>query len=141
MRLRPSACLILLAAAGCVPPGSAGDQDAGKTSSAAPPPPVLTTAQAPVTPPPAPAADLLRAPFEDNFDRTAPPLATAATPSASATAPTPSAIPSATVAAAAGVDPGADWEATQPGIWRIENGRLCGEHARNHNLWLKRTLP
>ena len=37
--------------------------------------------------------------------------------------------------------PGPDWIATQPGIWHIESGRLCGEHARNHGIWLKRTLP
>jgi hypothetical protein len=72
--------------------------------------------------PPAAAADFLRTPFEDDFERTAP------------TAPAVDGSP-------ALVDPGSDWSATTPGIWRIENGRLCGEHARNHGIWLKRTLP
>ena len=135
----PSACLVLALAAACVPPGSAGDQDAGKPSSAVPPP-VLNTAQAPTPTPAAPpaAADLLRTPFEDNFDRNSPALP--APPAAVTAAPGPPAS-AAVVAAPGGVDPGADWEATQPGIWRIESGRLCGEHARNHGLWLKRTLP
>lgn len=31
--------------------------------------------------------------------------------------------------------------ATAPGIWRIEGGRLCGERAHNHGIWLKRALP
>jgi hypothetical protein len=39
------------------------------------------------------------------------------------------------------VEPNADWVSTGPGIWHIEGGRLCGEHARNHGIWLKRTLP
>jgi hypothetical protein len=69
----------------------------------------------------------LRAPFEDEFERTAPPFA----------APAGSTLP----AAVALADPGPDWIATAPGVWRIESGKLCGEHARNHGLWLKRTLP
>ena len=38
-------------------------------------------------------------------------------------------------------DPGTDWSSTQGGIWRIENGQLCGEHAKNHGIWLRRVLP
>ena len=37
--------------------------------------------------------------------------------------------------------PGPDWVATAPGVWHVESGRLCGEHARNHGIWLKRVLP
>src|SRR4029077_8082136 len=68
-------------------------------------------------PPPPPAADLLRAPFEDSFDRG---------PSGGG--------------GDAG-DPGPDWAATAPNIWKIEAGRLCGDHAHNHGIWLKRSLP
>jgi hypothetical protein len=32
------------------------------------------------------------------------------------------------------------WLTTSPG-WRIEDGRLCVQNARNHPLWLKRRLP
>jgi hypothetical protein len=35
---------------------------------------------------------------------------------------------------------GADWRVTGPG-WRISDGRLCGERARNHPVWLARKLP
>lgn len=41
---------------------------------------------------------------------------------------------------------GADWTQTppKPGLppaWRIENGRLCGQNAYNHGIWLNRVLP
>ncbi len=39
------------------------------------------------------------------------------------------------------IAPCPDWIPTAPGIWHIEQGRLCGEHAKNHGIWLKRTLP
>lgn len=35
---------------------------------------------------------------------------------------------------------GPDWTATS-GAWRIDGGRLCGEHARNHPIWLRKRLP
>jgi hypothetical protein len=35
---------------------------------------------------------------------------------------------------------GPDWTSTG-GSWRLEGGRLCVEHARNHPLWLRRRLP
>lgn len=39
-------------------------------------------------------------------------------------------------------DLGPDWSSTAaPGVWRVEGGRLCGEHARNHGVWLNRVLP
>lgn len=110
-----------LAAVGCVPPGSAGDQDAGK---AAPP------AAAPAAPTVAPAANVMTGPFEDTFDR---PAAAAPPPASAAPGPSASAAP-------AGVDPGPDWMTTGS-AWRIEGGKLCGEHARNHGIWLKRVLP
>jgi hypothetical protein len=105
-----------------VPAGNATSQDAG----AAPKP-----AEAPAaarTTPAAPPADILRTAFEDDFDRTAPLLSG---PAAADAQP----------GSGGGVDPGPDWMATAPGIWRIEGGRLCGERAHNHGLWLKRALP
>jgi hypothetical protein len=51
-------------------------------------------------------------------------------------------------AEASNVDPeqepvGPDWMVTMPSrrAWRIENGKLCGQNARNHGIWLKRTMP
>ncbi len=35
---------------------------------------------------------------------------------------------------------GADWRAVS-GVWRIDNGRLCGQGARNRPVWLRRRLP
>jgi hypothetical protein len=35
---------------------------------------------------------------------------------------------------------GADWLTTAP-VWRIEGGKLCVDHAKNHGAWLKRRLP
>lgn len=39
-----------------------------------------------------------------------------------------------------GVTLGSDWRPTSP-VWRIENGRLCGQNAHNHPIWLQRKLP
>jgi hypothetical protein len=35
---------------------------------------------------------------------------------------------------------GRDWRATSP-AWTLTDGRLCGENARNHPVWLARRLP
>lgn len=35
---------------------------------------------------------------------------------------------------------GPEWNATSP-EWRILGGRLCGQRARNHPVWLNRKLP
>jgi hypothetical protein len=35
---------------------------------------------------------------------------------------------------------GPEWTATT-GAWRLEGGRLCVEHAKNHPVWLRRRLP
>jgi hypothetical protein len=68
----------------------------------------------------------MKTPFQDDFDRTVAQLSPLADGPGSATAMQ---------------DPGSDWVATMLGAWRIEGGRLCGEHARNHGIWLKRALP
>lgn len=116
-------CMALLAAASCVPAGSAGPQDSG----ASPGRPLEPTAASNrgVTS----AADVMKTPFEDDFSRPgSPPLVAASTGAEGAALP--------------GADPNpADWLVTQPGIWRIEGGKLCGEHAKNHGIWLKRVLP
>ena len=101
------------AASGCVPAGNADAHDAG--------PPVVPTVARTTTPTPV-AADLLKVPFDDDFEH--------GVRAASGEGGAPGAL-----------EPSADWMATAPGIWHIENGRLCGEHAKNHGLWLKRTLP
>jgi hypothetical protein len=35
---------------------------------------------------------------------------------------------------------GPNWRATSP-VWKLSEGRLCGENARNHPVWLARRLP
>ncbi|HTV18772.1 MAG TPA: hypothetical protein VMG12_08880 [Polyangiaceae bacterium] len=35
---------------------------------------------------------------------------------------------------------GPNWRATSP-VWRLSNGRLCGDNAKNHPVWLARRLP
>lgn len=37
-------------------------------------------------------------------------------------------------------DLGEDWLATSP-VWRIMDGRLCAQGAKNHPVWLKKRLP
>lgn len=36
---------------------------------------------------------------------------------------------------------GPDWTQARTSAWRIENGWLCGQGARNHGVWLNRVLP
>jgi hypothetical protein len=114
----------VVALAGCVPAGSAGPSDAGPS-----------TVQRPTVAPVATvvAADVMKAPFEDDFDH---PIAAPAAPIAAGgeggiAAPGDAAV----------LVPGPDWVATSPGVWHVEGGRLCGERARNHGIWLKRVLP
>ena len=124
--------MVGVVAVGCVPPGSAGEQDAGKGAPATPQ--AKATAAATVATSP----DVMKIAFEDDFERPggAPSAAPVAPPAPSGS----STVPSASPAPMAG-DPGPEWMTTGPGIWRIENGHLCGEHAKNHGIWLKRTLP
>ena len=128
--LRRARGLVLgsLVCLGCVPSGSAGEQDAGKGPGARGAP----SAAPAFTPSP----QIMSAPFQDDFDRPGGP-SPAPTGSADSAA---SADGSTAVAATTG-DPGTDWSSTQGGIWRIENGQLCGEHAKNHGIWLRRVLP
>jgi hypothetical protein len=125
-----SALAALIGVLGCVPPGNATPSDAGTpTAQAAPRPTVTAPAALPQ------AADFMKVPFEDDFEHgvVAPP----AVPGDSG--PAVAAVTAATDAAE--LLPSGDWFATAPNIWHIEAGRLCGEHAKNHGLWLKRVLP
>lgn len=36
---------------------------------------------------------------------------------------------------------GDDWSVLDTKAWRIENGMLCGQNAKNHGIWLRRVLP
>jgi hypothetical protein len=38
-------------------------------------------------------------------------------------------------------DLGPDWRQAQTNAWHIEKGRLCGQMAHNHGVWLNRILP
>jgi hypothetical protein len=115
----------------CVPAGNSTPTDAGAhpTTAAS-----STIKQAP---------NVLRTVFEDNFDRpAAPTTSTAAAPSAST-----SASPAASASAAPGTDApgttalGPNWYQAQTNVWHIENGRLCGQGAHNHGVWLQKPIP
>jgi hypothetical protein len=119
---RSSICIVGVAVSACVPSGNAGPQDAGV---AAPPelrPAAAAARNAPVAIP----ADVMKGPFEDTFERVPTPAPGVPAPSASGPA---------------SGDVGPDWIATAPNTWRIEGGRLCGERAHNHGIWLRRGLP
>jgi hypothetical protein len=119
MEPRSSAWIIGIGLAGCVPSGSASrEQDAGAPTPTEPRP---TAGPRPAAT--APSGDAIKAPFEATFDRVAGPSASTGD------------------SAPAAGDPGPDWVATAPNVWRIEGGRLCGERAHNHGIWLNRVLP
>jgi hypothetical protein len=107
----------------CVPSGNAEPRDAG--------PPAVVPVTHHTNPQPV-QADMLTAPFEDDFEHGVPARIFVANEGGGPTPPGP---------ATAQLEPGADWMMTAPGIWHIENGRLCGEHAHNHGIWLKHALP
>jgi hypothetical protein len=132
--------VVACAAVSCVPPGNSEHGDAGTTST--------TVTMAPAF---RPSINVMRTPFEDDFER----------PHHDAGAHTlllPS--PSASVAGSAPhllVPPpmttgpesiyeamqelGPNWRPAATNAWHIENGRLCGQGARNHGVWLNRVLP
>jgi hypothetical protein len=128
MLRRFGAWMVIAVEAGCVPAGSASPpQDAGASSTQPAPHPTTPTA-APIQP-----AELMKGPFEDDFEHVVGPpfVALGAGTDGAAVA----------ADAAALLEPGPDWLPTVPGIWHIEAGRLCGERAKNHGIWLKRVLP
>jgi hypothetical protein len=44
-------------------------------------------------------------------------------------------------AATVGDGLGPNWKQVRTNAWRIENGKLCGEGAHNHGVWLQKVLP
>jgi hypothetical protein len=145
---------ILAAFVACVPTGSAPPYDAG-------PAPAQTSNFKP-------SIGIMTTPFEDNFDRPDGGEALALPGDASATSLSiDAAIDAQRVVAIneagassllavtfdggatadAGDRPraasnlGPNWIQMKTNAWRVENGRLCGENAHNHGVWLNRTLP
>lgn len=120
--------LLLLAALACVPPGNSTPSDSG-----APSPTIAATAKV------RPSPGAMTTPFEDSFDRAPtrrPPPAPPTTDAAAEAGPT-------TADAATEDDDGLgpNWRQAATKAWRIENGKLCGQGAHNHGVWLNRVLP
>lgn len=148
--------LAALAAAptsGCVPAGSAPPYDAGSATAA----PTSTFK---------PSLNVMTAPFEDTFDRVDASEGTWPTlePSKDASAVAPSQVQAQADASAAldagiatmlmGRDAGREgregvqvpylgpnWAQVKTSAWKIENGKLCGQGAHNHGVWLQKVLP
>ncbi len=110
----------------CVPAGNSSPSDG---STAAPPGAAAATRtrQAP---------NVLRTVFEDSFDRQSASGAPPASAAASA-----SAAPSASGAPQVASSLGPNWYQAQTNVWHIENGKLCGEGAHNHGVWMQRPIP
>jgi hypothetical protein len=152
---RPASACLLIAALGCVPPGNSTSSDAG-----------IAKEQVKAAPAYRP-IDVLTSVFEDDFERT-PALEDAATGKPGPVIlPMPGArereggvtskadsglILLANDAGAVGypmtfgkpVDSsglGPNWRQAQTSAWRVEKGKLCGQGAKNHGVWLSRSLP
>jgi hypothetical protein len=138
----------------CVPAGNSTPSDAGSTNA---PATAASVRQA---------ANVMTTVFEDNFERPAGTLASAADANGNAadgTAPDALLQPALDVHApdAAVVAPGdeastpspassgyaqngglgPEWHQAGTSVWHIENGHLCGQGAHNHGVWLRRVLP
>src|SRR5512142_1715797 len=131
--------VLLVALGACVPPGNSTKDDSGTTS----------TTNVTAAPDYRPSIGVMNTVFEDNFERAAHPgPSLLPTPSASASA-APSASAPALVLGSASAPPGLppvdelgpNWRQAATNVWHIENGRLCGQHAQNHGVWLNRVLP
>jgi hypothetical protein len=88
------------------------------------------------------AANVLRSVFEDNFDRTptaSPSASAAASGAAATTTPGEGARPAEGGARQDSLGP--NWYQARTNAWHIENGRLCGEGAHNHGVWLQKPIP
>lgn len=120
---------------GCIPPGNSSGSDGG-TASLAPPAPTFR-----------PSVGVMTAPFEDNFDRKPAPMLPPVVPGrdllrVDAGDARPLELrPAMEAPATSPNDLGPDWTQAQTTAWRIENGRLCGQNAKNHGVWLNRVLP
>jgi hypothetical protein len=127
-RLPLVAVSLVLAPVACVPPGNAGPSDAGSTA----------TREVPATPAFRPSANIMTAPFEDNFDRPASPAASVTAPAGEGGS---AEAGSAEASTAAASPLGPNWTEVNTDAWRIENGRLCTSNAHNHGVWLQKVLP
>jgi hypothetical protein len=127
---------LLLGLVCCVPEGNSTPSEAGPGPNAQAAPTFR------------PSMNIMTTVFEDNFDRPPRPVPTAsasesasvsASASASGSVPPPSAGPP--------LQPppydelGPNWRQAQTSAWKIENGRLCGQKAGNHGVWLTKVLP
>lgn len=143
----------VVATLACVPPGSAPPYDAGPPASPEPQQPAFK-----------PSTNVMTTVFEDTFDRpdasegTWPDfeidsgdmdrdgalgsgeagvfLADGAADAGDALAPRLTSRP-----ARDRGNLGPDWLPVRTNAWKIADGKLCGENARNHGIWLNRTLP
>jgi hypothetical protein len=128
---------------GCVPAGNSTPSDSG-----------VATAPSATVAPVKQALNVMTTSFEDSFDRTAgapaqlpipflPDPAAAQRAADAAAASTASTGEGGAVEAGedAGPSLGPDWYQAQTTAWHLENGRLCGQNAHNHGVWLKRVLP
>lgn len=135
-------------ASACVPPGNSTPSyaDGGTSSKNVQAQPTFR-----------PSSGVMTAPFFDDFDKahatTPPTVATSLDPlTALAHAveerqavdggPALSVRPALPAPAATNpADLGPDWAQAQTTAWHVDNGRLCGQNARNHGVWLRRILP
>jgi len=141
----------VVAFAACVPPGNSTPSDAGAQTTSASAQPEKRVS---------PAANALTGPFEDTFDRTPVPVrlplvvdaaapveagvdgaVKLATGDAGGTKRAADAGMAATEDAGMVLELGPNWRQASTNAWRIENGRLCAQNARNHGVWLTRALP
>ena len=147
----PLALLVLAGA--CVPTGNAPAYDAGA--------PAPTASNKP-------SLNVMTIPFEDTFDRPDAAADTTPLPALDAAfgladgdaAPDKRSRDAAPLLLEAGAEAGVDggygldagelripsnlgpnWTATRASAWRIEKGWLCAQDAKNHGVWLNRTLP
>ena len=120
---------------GCVPPGNSTPSDSGAQ-------PNFASASGTSTAP-RPSPEVMTTVFEDTFDRPmarrAATVTAATTLESSGDGPRALALPEA--AAVESDTLGPNWRQAQTSAWRIENGRLCGQGAHNHGVWLNRAMP
>jgi hypothetical protein len=124
--------LFALVVVACVPPGNSTPSDAGVPTFASP---QATSTAAKSSP------GAMTTPFEDNFDRA--PVRRTVAPVAPAFGDAAGEASAVSIEAAASADDGLgpNWRQAQTSVWHIENGRLCGQGARNHGVWLNRVMP
>jgi hypothetical protein len=118
----PSFGLIaFLIPSGCVPAGSSAPTDSGVAPAA--PIPSARVKQA---------ANVLKTVFEDNFDRAPAVASSASAVAADGRADAPP-LHASTL--------GPNWYQAHTDVWHLEDGRLCGEGAHNHGVWLQKPIP